>query len=40
MNYGLEHLVQKMCKIELSADVENEINAIFTDICERLHKEP
>lgn len=40
MNYGLEHLVEKLCKVQLSDSTKSEIQKIFTDICTSLDKEP
>ena len=39
MNYGREHLMMRLCKINLSTVEEKALNAIFLDICERLNAE-
>lgn len=39
MNYGLEHLFQKMCKLDLSESVLAELRGIFTEICTTLDKQ-
>lgn len=40
MNYGLEHLIERMCKVKMSAVQKTEIQNIFVDICTLLDKEP
>jgi len=40
MNYGLEHLVEKLCRISLSVSQKAEIQDNFTHICTELHAEP
>lgn len=40
MNYGLEHLVEKFCKISVSDKLRDELSSIFIDICTQLHNEP
>lgn len=39
MNYGREHLLQKMCRITMSDSVDKSLTKIFTDICTRLDQE-
>lgn len=40
MNYGLENLIRGICKFQLSNPAHAEIQKIFTDICQRLDREP
>lgn len=40
MNYGKDNLIKKLCEFQLSESAEKEIDQIFLNICERLHKEP
>ena len=40
MNYGREHLLEKFCKLKLSAKVNDELSQNFYDICRLLDKEP
>lgn len=40
MNYGLEHLIEKFCKIKLSPSTRSELIGAFTKICTTLHEEP
>lgn len=40
MNYGLENLLKGICRFEFAPALETEVVKIFTDICERLHREP
>ena len=40
MNYGREHVLEKLNKISLSHAGAEELESIFTDICTRLDKEP
>lgn len=40
MNYGREHLLEGMCKVQFSENTKAEIQKAFTDICTRLHNEP
>jgi aminoglycoside/choline kinase family phosphotransferase len=40
MNYGREHLLTKLCKIEIPEKQKQEIDRIFTRICTILHEEP
>src|SRR5690606_12598966 len=39
MNYGREHLLEKLCGIKLSTSVKSELEAIFIDICTKLDAE-
>ncbi len=36
MNYGREHLLEKLCKIQFSESEKNSLTSIFSDICEKL----
>ncbi|OFZ14489.1 MAG: hypothetical protein A2Z20_00675 [Bdellovibrionales bacterium RBG_16_40_8] len=40
MNYGHEHLIEKLCHIKLSPQTHKELQTVFVDICTTLHKEP
>jgi aminoglycoside/choline kinase family phosphotransferase len=40
MNYGLEHLIEKLCKVKLTSTDKSALRDIFTDICTVLDKEP
>lgn len=40
MNYGRTNLLEKMCNIQMSAIEQKEIEKIFLDICETLHRQP
>lgn len=40
MNYAQEHLLEKLASLNMSTAVKNELQKIFTDICETLHIEP
>jgi aminoglycoside/choline kinase family phosphotransferase len=39
MNYGYEHLLQKLCAADLNAEDEKELKRIFIDICQKLDRE-
>lgn len=39
MNYGREHLIEKFCRIQLSASVRKELDDIFVNVCETLDNE-
>lgn len=40
MNYGREHVLEKLNKLTPSPKIEEGLTSIFTDICERLDREP
>lgn len=40
LNYGREHLLLKLCKLNLSAAAMKGLDAEFLSICETLHREP
>lgn len=40
MNYGNEHLIQGVLKFQYTEQAAREIQAIFSDICEKLHQQP
>lgn len=40
MNYGREHLLEGLCEIKFDAATRQALDAVFSDICEKLHKEP
>jgi aminoglycoside/choline kinase family phosphotransferase len=40
MNYGLEHLIEKFCRVNLGDKVRRELTGVFTQICTKLHEEP
>lgn len=40
MNYGKEHLIDKLLKFDLSEKVSTELQSIFHQICSVLHAEP
>lgn len=40
MNYGREHVLEKMAGLKLSEQTNSQLTAIFTEICELLDKEP
>ena len=40
MNYGKDNLVKGILKFSFTEKVESEVQKIFTDICEKLHREP
>lgn len=40
MNYGREHLIEGLCQIKLKDPIRAELSKEFTNICERLHREP
>lgn len=40
MNYGKDNLIAGLCKFNFTEKTGKEISAAFTDICERLHREP
>lgn len=40
MNYGREHVLEKLCKLKLTEAVSAEIQRIFLEICSRLDREP
>lgn len=40
MNYGREHLLEKLCKVQLPEETKKSLHAIFVDICSILHQEP
>lgn len=40
MNYGFEHLLKTLCKINLAENVKNDLYKIFNDICEKLDAQP
>lgn len=40
MNYGFEHLIDKLCDSKISEKTKTDLYAIFTEICETLDKEP
>lgn len=40
MNYGREHVLEKLNALTLSEKMNAELTAIFTDICDRLDREP
>ncbi len=40
MKYGQDNLLTGMCKFQFTEKSNTELIALFTDICERLHKEP
>jgi aminoglycoside/choline kinase family phosphotransferase len=39
MNYGREHLIEKLCQVKLKDGVRAEIDSIFVDICNTLDRE-
>ena len=39
MNYGREHLIEKLCRVKLSPKESMELDRIFLDICENLDRE-
>ncbi|MEZ0392478.1 MAG: aminoglycoside phosphotransferase family protein [Pseudobdellovibrionaceae bacterium] len=40
MKYGQDNLLSGVCKFQFSEKSNAELTKVFTDICERLHKEP
>ncbi|HEX4922570.1 MAG TPA: phosphotransferase [Bdellovibrionales bacterium] len=40
MNYGKSHLLEKFCGLSLSVAELNTLDDVFSDICERLDREP
>ncbi len=40
MKYGQDNLLTGICKFQFTDKTNSEITKAFTDICERLHKEP
>ncbi len=40
MNYGREHLLEGLCGLKFEPKTSKSLDAIFTNICETLHKEP
>lgn len=40
MNYGREHLLEGLCALTLDSTTRKALDAVFTNICETLHKEP
>jgi len=40
MNYGRTHLIEKLCKIQLTEAESKDIEKCFVDICETLHRQP
>lgn len=40
MNYGKEHLLEKLLQFEMSSKVKSEIEKIFLDICTTLDQQP
>lgn len=40
MNYGREHLLEKLLQVKLSEKVHEELQAVFHSICSLLHAEP
>jgi len=40
LNYAREHLIEGVLKYTLKENQKNELNSIFLDISERLHKQP
>lgn len=40
MNYGREHLLTGLCRLNLSSKINTELTEIYTSICDRLHAEP
>ncbi len=40
MNYGREHLIEKLCEQKLSPSENNSLDQIFLEICENLDREP
>lgn len=40
MNYGFEHLIERLCKVKLSLQTQKSIQKIFMDICGQLAIEP
>lgn len=40
MNYGREHVLEKLNLLQLSPKVNDDLTRIFTDICEKLDREP
>ena len=40
MNYGFEHLIDKLCHVKISEKTKSDLYAIFTEICDTLDREP
>ena len=40
LNYGRTNLLEKMCNIQFTSVESKEIEKVFVDICETLHREP
>ena len=40
MNYGREHLLEKLCGLKISPTVSSQLDKIFLKICQTLHEEP
>jgi aminoglycoside/choline kinase family phosphotransferase len=40
MNYGREHLLEKLCQVQLSEKTSRELERLFTDICAKIDAEP
>jgi len=40
LNYGREHLIDKLCKVQMTAATRKELDRIFLDICTTLDREP
>ncbi|CAN5724513.1 phosphotransferase [soil metagenome] len=40
MNYGREHFLEGLCGLKFDAATSKSLDAVFTHICETLHKEP